>query len=181
MRLDHTLPLFLKVLLPIVALAAITTAVVTTLALRAEHEAIQRLFEERALVIARLVGANVLEGDALESRQTAQRDLGKLIETTPVLLTINLYVTEAGGPIVWASSDPAAVYPDTTTSAWDLVAQADAAMYQAKQAGRNRRRRRAASRPRLDAWHGACYRYRHKGYDGDTPEDSAPPQRVRRV
>ncbi|MDO8532365.1 MAG: diguanylate cyclase [Dehalococcoidia bacterium] len=106
LRLDNALPIFTKVMGMVVVLTLIQTVVLIAIVLNVEHDAIQALYEERALTMSRLVGSVVLNGDQLEDQSHAQRDVTELVQINPALLRVNVYTAEAGQTRVWVSSTP---------------------------------------------------------------------------
>ncbi len=105
-RLDNALPIFTKVMGMVVVLTLIQAIVLVAIILSAEHDAIQALYEERALAMSRLVGSVVLNGDRLEDQPHAQRDVAELVQINPGLLRVNVYTAESGQTRVWVSSTP---------------------------------------------------------------------------
>ncbi len=106
LRLDNALPIFTKVMSLVVVLTLIQTIVLVAIILSVEHDAIQALYQERAMAMSRLVGSVVLNGDQLEDQPHAQRDVAELVQTNPGLLRVNVYTAEAGQTRVWVSSTP---------------------------------------------------------------------------
>lgn len=105
-RIERSLPFAVKLLLLLAALVLVSMGVVVFLALRAEREAIQKLYVERALTMKSVVEADVTTEGYLIDQAHAQEHVEAMVRLAPTLRRVNLYTLQSGQPRVWASSDP---------------------------------------------------------------------------
>jgi len=112
LRLERSLPVAVKVILPIVGLTLAIIALTSSVEYRTIHHHYDEVSLERGLILARYLQSEGIQGhftEHLYDPTHLQSHIEKLMIMEPSLLRVNVYAQTEGGPQVVASSDSSLV------------------------------------------------------------------------